>query len=325
MARMIEPDDLDFSAYMRQTDAAVKVRKASAFSESLAELFVPRMRGASFTAMHTTKLGRELEYRPGEVTVYAGFNGHRKSIFTGQVAIDLCAQNKRVLVASLEMMPAMTLARMARQALAEARPSKPATDRFARWTDDRLWLFDHVGRLTPAHCLAVLRYFADELDGEHVFLDSMMMVCASEEHLDEQKQFMTDLVRVAQETGLHVHLVAHCRKPQDETRPPTKYDLRGSAAISDQAHNIVMIWANKAKAQKVRDGNADEDDMGKPDALVLVEKQRNGEFEGRLAMWFEPASMRFCNDRLSAVDAFPELDAMHAHTTNDDYPEDFRP
>lgn len=325
MARMIEPDDLDFAAYMQQTEASVKVRKASAFAEALAQHFVPRVHGASVTAMHTTKLGRELEYRPGEVTVYAGFNGHRKSIFTGQVAIDLCAQGKRVLVASLEMLPAMTLSRMARQALAEARPGKPATDRFSRWTDDRLWLFDHVGRLTPAHAIGVLRYFADELQGEHVFLDSMMMVCASEEHLDEQKQFMTDLVRVAQETGVHVHLVAHCRKPQDETRPPTKYDLRGSAAISDQAHNIVMIWANKAKAQKVRDGHADEEDMNKPDALVLVEKQRNGEFEGRLAMWFEPASLRFCNDRFSPVDPFPDLAGMRQPVYHDEPQEDFRP
>ena len=64
------------------------------------------------------------------------------------------------------------------------------------------------------------RYFAEELGGSHVVIDSMMMVCASEEHLDEQKQFVTDLVRLSQETGLHVHLVTHCRKPQggDESR-----------------------------------------------------------------------------------------------------------
>lgn len=301
---MIEPDDIDFEAYLHQTDAAVKVRKASLFADELAKQFAPRDTSNFAPGMGSTKLGRDLEYRPGEVTVYAGFNGHKKSFFTGQVALDLCLQGQRVLMASLEMQPARTLARMARQCLAEVTPRRADTDRFAQWTDDRLWIFDHVGRIAPPQCLAVLKYFADELHGQHAFIDSMMMVCASEEHLDEQKQFMTDLVRVAQETGLHIHLVAHCRKPTDETRPPTKYDLRGSAALSDQAHNVVMVWANKAKAQKIREHRADEEDMGKPDALVIVEKQRNGEFEGRLSMWFDDVSLRFVNDRTSPVDAF---------------------
>jgi twinkle protein len=133
-----------------------------------------------------------------------------------------------------------------------------------------------------------------------VFIDSMMMVCASEESLDEQKQFMTDTVRFAQETGLHVHLVAHCRKPQQgEDRPPTKYDLRGSAAISDQAHNVVTVWANKAKKQK-----PDDDLAGDPDALVTVEKQRNGSYEGKVKLWFDDSSLRFCDDRTSAVEPY---------------------
>lgn len=303
MASMISPDDIDFRAYMHQTEASAKVRKASMFADELAAAFAPRDRSRRVPAMVSTKMGRELECRPGEVTVYAGYNGHRKSMFTGQVALDLCRQRRRVLLASLEMMPATTLARMARQATAQEIPIRRETDAFARWTDGRLWLFDHVGRLSPQQCVALLKFFANDLRGTDVFIDSMMMVCASEEHLDEQKQFMTDLVRVAQETQLHVHLVAHCRKPTDETRPPTKYDLRGSAAISDQAHNVVMVWANKAKADKVREGRADEDDYQKPDALICVEKQRNGTFEGKLSMWFDQQSLRFTNDRTTAVHA----------------------
>jgi twinkle protein len=100
-----------------------------------------------------------------------------------------------------------------------------------------------------------MRYFSEELHGTQVVVDSMMMVCESEESLDEQKQFTTDLVRVAQETGLHVHLVAHCKKPLDESKPPTKYDIRGSSAISDQVQNIVMVWANKAKKAAIEAAN----------------------------------------------------------------------
>lgn len=304
MAGMI-PDDLDFSAYMRSTECSAKVRAASAFADDLVASFDMGRARERDPEMFSTKLRGCLEFRPGEVTAWAGYNGHRKSMFTGQVALDLCVQRQRTLVVSLEMSPTRTLQRMVRQAMAAATPMRHQVEAFARWTDGRLWLFDHQGRITPDLCVALMRYFAQELQGRHVVVDSMMMVCASEESMDEQKQFMTDLVRVAQETELHVHLVTHCRKPQQgEDRPPTKYDLRGSAAISDQAHNVVTVWANRAKAAKLQQMQHDEEAMAQPDALVTVEKQRNGEFEGRLKLWFSGDSMRFSDERHVAVEPY---------------------
>lgn len=305
MAKVL-PDTIPWREYERSTEAAVKVREASVFAEELQAEFAPRRTDMPRAEMFSTKLRDVLEFRPAEVTCWAGYNGHRKSMFTGQAALDLCVQNERVLMASFEMQPARTLARMARQAAGTARPSVQWLQTFTRWSDDRLWLFDHLGRITPEQCLAVCRYFAEELKGTQVVIDSMMMVCASEEHLDEQKQFTTDIVRVAQETGLHIHLVAHCRKPQagGEDKPPSKYDLRGSAAISDQAHNVVTVWANKAKKAKLEANAHDESALTEPDALVTVEKQRNGIYEGRVKLWFDDASLRFCDDRSTRVEPY---------------------
>jgi len=304
MAELLR-DDIDFSAYERDTECKAKVRAASVFVDELAASFVPKPSGKRDPEMFSTKLRGALQFRPGEVTAWAGYNGHRKSMFTGQVALDLCVQRQRTLVVSLEMSPARTLQRMVRQAFALGMPMRHQVEAFSRWTDGRLWLFDHVGRISPDTCIALLRYFAQELQGRHVVIDSMMMVCASEEHLDEQKQFVTDLVRTAQETELHVHLVTHCRKPQQgEDRPPTKYDLRGSAAISDQCHNVVTVWANKAKASKLQQQPGDEEALAQPDAMVTVEKQRNGEFEGRLKLWFSGDSMRFSDERHTAVEPY---------------------
>lgn len=306
MARMIEPDDIDFEAYERLTDAAAKVRPASLYSELLDQQFAERVPGARRPRMSSTKLGGCLEFRPGEVTVWAGYNGHRKSMALGQSIIDLCTQQERALVMSFEMLPAVTLARMCRQVWGTGAPSKGKRDAFMRWTDNRLWIFDHMGRFSPAKCLAVLRYFAEELQGAQVVIDSMMMVCESEESLDEQKQFTTDLVRVAQETGLHVHLVAHCKKPLDESKPPTKYDIRGSSAISDQVQNIVMVWANKAKkaATEAANGNPDEKWLEQPDAMLCLDKQRNGSFEGKLKLWWDEASFRFTNERTTPIEPY---------------------
>jgi twinkle protein len=268
-----------------------RLRKASSYD--LRPEFRPPD-GVKPPSMFSTKLRGGLEFRPGELTCWAGYNGHRKSMFAGQVALDLIAQKKRVLIASFEMHATATLARMARQAWATDAPSDSELGAFGQWTDGKLWMFDHSGRMAPSKCLAMCRYFAMEKMGHHVIVDSLMMVCASEESMDEQKQLITDLVRMAQETNLHVHLVAHCRKPQDETKPPTKYDLRGTAAISDQAHNVVTIWANKAKKARMEEG--DLMSINDPDAMVSVEKQRNGRWEGRAKLWFDERSMRFCDD-----------------------------
>jgi twinkle protein len=309
MAEYLSADEIDFRVYTRSTDAAVKVRRASQFADDVKAAFAPRPRGARKAEMFSTKLRSVIEFRPGEVTCWAGYNGHRKSMFAGQVTLDLCVQRERVLAASFEMLPAQTLARMARQAFAARTPTDDQVDHFASWTDGRLWIFDHMGRITPDQCIAVCRYFASEKKGTQIVLDSMMMICASEESLDEQKQFMTDLVRLAQESGLHIHLVAHCRKPQNgEDRPPTKYDLRGSAAISDQAHNIITVWSNKAKRAAVEKGEASTK-LSEPDALVTIEKQRNGAWEGRLNLWFDEMNLRFCDDGLSRVEPYELQDA----------------
>lgn len=300
------PDTMDFSAYEQATEAGVKVRRASAFSDQLLAEFAHRPPGSRKPEMFSTKLRDRIEFRPGEMTAWAGYNGHRKSMFAGQVSLDLCVQRERVLMASFEMAPSTTLARMAKQAFACDRPALDSLQRFSKWTDDRLWIFDHVGRIRPSLCIAVLRYFADELKGTQAFIDSMMMVCESEESLDEQKQFTTDLVRTAQETGLHIHLIAHCRKPQagGEDKPPSKYDLRGSAAISDQAHNVVTVWSNKAKTAALEKDPHDAKAQAEADAFITVEKQRNGKWEGRAKLWFHEASMRFCDDRTSLVEPY---------------------
>lgn len=159
MAKLL-PDSLDFAAYEQETECQVLVRPASLFADDLEAEFEPSRRKPAPT-MRSTKLAHAIEFRPGEVTVWAGYNGHRKSMFTGQVMLDLCAQRQRSLVMSLEMAPSKTLGRMAKQACATDLPNRARREQFMRWTDGKLWIFDFVGRLTPSKCLAVLRYFAD--------------------------------------------------------------------------------------------------------------------------------------------------------------------
>jgi twinkle protein len=320
VAKTLTLDSIDFAEYERDTEAQAKVKAASVYAEEVVQHFAL---DDDKPVMPTviSKLKGKIEFRPGEVTAWAGYNGHRKSMYLGQVALDLTRQRQKILIASMEMQPHRTLARMSRQASAVRWPSPKWVRGFSDWTDDKLWLFDHMGRITPSQMIAVCRYFKDKLGGQHVVIDSLMMVCASEEHLDEQKQFVTDICRVAQETDLHVHVVAHCRKPQNgDEPPPSKYDIRGTAAISDQVGNVVTVWANKQKVKALEKDPHDSEWLAKPDAYVTVEKQRNGEWEGRAQFWFHPDSLRFCDDRVSEVmpmlntGDFKRSEGMEYHT-----------
>ncbi len=302
----LSPDDIDFAAYERDTECKVKVRPASVFAEELDAEFTLRTTTRK-SIMWSTKLRNAIEFRPGEVSVWAGFNGHRKSMFTGQVALDLCQQRERTLVMSLEMPPRKTLARMAMQACASDLPTYERRREFMRWTDDRLWLFDHIGRLVPIKCMAVCLYFREQLEGRHVFIDSFMKVVQSEESMDEQKQMVGDLCDLAKETGLHLHLVAHCRKPNGggEDKPPTKYDIKGSGAISDQSHNVLMVWENKAKRAEAEKSQPRPEVMALPDGIVSIEKQRNGSVEGKFGLWFDSRTLRFVDSYASPVEPYP--------------------
>lgn len=298
----IAADAIDFEAYRRHAQCKAKVKGPGEYHEALlAELSADMSSHAPRPFSH--KLGRVLEFRPGEVTAWAGYSGHRKSMYTGQLALELGMQGSKTLVASFEMTPVKTLARMAAQFCGRERPSPDQIGAFMARTDRGVWLFDHQGRCGTEEMLAVCAYFADELKGSQVFIDSMMMVCNSEESLDEQKQFATDLVRLAQETGLHVHLIAHCRKPSsgDESNPPGKHDLRGTAAITDQCSNVVTVWANKPKQARLSDNPDDYAAQQEPDAVLNVCKQRNGRWEGKLKLHFHESSMRFMDERAERV------------------------
>lgn len=297
-------DAVDLAAYGRTSGVEAKVRKASDFGSAMYNSFEPRAAGVpDAPGFLLNDLRRRIRFRPGEVTAWSGFNGHRKSLLTSQLLLDCCVQRVPSLAMSFEMLPVETLSRMTRIAAGVATPSRDYRGAFSRWTDGRFWILDHLGRYTADETLAVCRYFAQELGGRQVVIDSMMMVCASEEHLDEQKQFVTDCVTTAQETGLHIHLVTHARKG-DETKPPSKYDIRGSSAISDQVANVVMVWSDKAKKERVANKLDDEATRAKPDAIVKIEKQRNGSFEGSVALWWDEASLRFLGDRTSPIEPY---------------------
>ena len=298
MEGLVEFDDIDWELWQEETAPKRRIKEKSHYAEQIKEYFEGSLikRGSSIP---WDEHGFFVGIRPSEVSVWAGINGHGKSLLLGQVALSLTAQDQKCLIASFEMRPEITLARMARQATGMKIPSPMALMQFHDWKKDHMYLLDHHGMIDANSMLAVCRYAAGELGVQHVVIDSLMKCVKGEDDFNGQKDFVNSLCAIAQDTGLHIHLVHHMRKGADEKHLPGKFDLKGSGSITDQVDNVFIVWRNKGKAQdRQENGVVDE---STPDALLICEKQRNGEWEGRMPLWFEPDSQQYVKEQFGRI------------------------
>ena len=301
---VIAQDDIDFSVYLQVTDHQQKVKSASLYVQALLDRMANPIREKR-VFMPWLKTRDLIQFRPGEVTVWGGPNGSGKSLVTGQVALSLCAQNEKVCIASFEMKPMKTLERMGRQWTAmsltdEFNLSNPEARRivideyeqFRDWTDTRMWLYDQQGTVQWKQVCAVARYCAKELGITQFFVDNLGKCVSGEDDFNGQKAFVDELCSIARDHNMHIHLVHHIKKPATENARPTKYDFKGTGAITDQPDNVIAVWRNKDKERKLQDGKPVP--ITEPDTLLIVDKQRNGEgWEGNIALYYDKVSQQF--------------------------------
>ena len=288
---IVHASDIELADYMVDPDFSAHVRTADDYLAQLKRIFAGTERTEPCACLGWSKVGDKLGFRPEEVTLWAGSNGSRKSMLVGQLVLDLAQQAYGSLTISLEMPARKTLERMFRQAAGVAQPGSADCDLAASVMRDRVYLFDHVGSMGIERLGAVLRWARAKLPVQHVVVDSMTKVVRGDDDYSAQKDFVDRMCELAKETGLHLHIVVHNRKPSDTfERMPTKWDIKGSSSVTDLAHNIVVLWRNRAKE------SAGDKDPDAPDQILDVQKQRNGAFEGKLRLWFDPNSLQFLQD-----------------------------
>jgi len=288
MAHILKADVIDFSAYMEETDTAHNVRSAASYADQVTEYFHGEelYRGCMLPWKKThDKLG----FLPGEVTLWGGMSGHGKSAILGQACTEFARTGKRIVIASMEMKPMITLARMCRQEYGRV-PSVEEIRQFHTWSDKKLWLYDQQGAVKSERMLAVLRYSVEVLKADHFVIDSLMKCGMAEDDYTAQKHFVDQLCATAMDGNMHVHLVAHSRKSRDEFTPPGKMDVKGTGSITDQVSNVITVWRNKKKEADAANGIYA---GSEPDCLLICDKQRNGEWEGKIGLFFNQDRMRF--------------------------------
>lgn len=279
-----------------------ELKSAAMFTEQvIAGFYPPDGQEAGLTLPWPKSVGKLL-FRPAELSVFCGINGHGKSQLIGQIVLSSLQQGARICIASLEMKPTRLLMRLTRQAGALEKPSPEYIKAIHQWYQDKLWIFDLVGIAKVDQLLNVFEYARQRYGVDMFVIDSMLKCGIAEEDLNAQKAFIERLCDFKNLHNCHIHLVVHPRKGMDENKAPGKLDMKGSGAISDLADNCFTVWRNKAKSEKLQilatqGQTPDQDLIESPDCLFICDKQRNGEWEGKLALWFDTKSYQFLNQR----------------------------
>lgn len=244
----------------------------------------------------------------GEVSVWAGINGHMKSMILGQVAM-WASRDTTIGIASFEMPVAVTLRRMVHQAAGTDQPDIRFANDFMTWAGERMWFYNRLDSVPAARVLACVLHMGETLGCKLVVIDSLMM-CGVTDDMEKERKFMAQLTALAKSLKIHVALVHHVRKPAkgDDSYIPTRFDVKGNGAIVDLASTLFLCWNNKKKKRmesileqggKLSPDDQDEYDNA-PDQLLIVAKHRHGSFEGSIPLWVHP-SMQFTPDSRKRV------------------------
>jgi twinkle protein len=232
------------------------------------------------------------------VSILAGVNGHGKSEAAGHITLGAMEQGERACIASMEFRPGRWLHRLTRQAAGLSDPSQPYIRAIHEWYSGRLWVFDVVGTAKADRIFEVFAYARRRYGITLFVIDNLAKCGFNEDDYNGQKAFVDRLTDFAKENDCHVLLVAHMRKRDDETKIAGKLDIKGTGALTDMADSVLIVWRNKGKEHKIRKAEhrgeeVPEDVLGKPDAVIRCEKQRNGEDEPMAALWFCRKSHQF--------------------------------
>ena len=287
--QVLTHDDIDFSVYMKESDPGEKVRPASEYFTDVMHAISPAFDTPEYPKLPFADAW--LYFAPGEVTIWGGFNNSGKSAIQGQVLAQFALQGQKACIASFEMKPAKTLARIVKQMTGSAQPHAELVKNLLGQTDGKLWLYDQQGTVDKEKMIAVIRYCAQELGCQHIAIDSLMKCVKGTDDYNGQKDFVDRLTACARDLNIHIHLVAHLKKGEGDERMPTRMDISGTGAISDLVDNVILVWRNKKKERDNDSGKVVQETD--PDSVLIVDKQRNGEWEGRVKLWYDKTTLKF--------------------------------
>lgn len=266
--------DKEVAGYMSKRDNQehLKIKRPSEYLDAVESYFSDDLTGG--IELPFDKTVYDFKVRLGEVSLVTGYSGHGKSAWLNFVMLHLMKHEKSM-IASFEMLPKATLGRMCQQT-GEANPNYEYIKDFLGQLEHKLYLYDPEGETSSSKVLEVIYYAAEKLNVKLMVIDSLMKCGINEDDLNGQKAFANKIAVAARDLGIHIFLVAHSRKTADEHGRASKFDVAGSANLTNLVDNVFSVHRNKAREEEALNSGLNSDIMNQPPCTVYLLKQRHG-------------------------------------------------
>ncbi len=311
-AAITEAESLDPEGLKRPID----------FTDDVLKLFWPVSGKPVGFEMPYVAMRDKLRFRPGEVTLWSGASGAGKSQILSDCSVDWIRQGSQICISSLEMRAPSLLKRMCRQVVGIEKPSPAAVEESLRWMSEGLLVYDMTGKASVDVLIEVFDYARAKYGCDQFIVDSLMRLGLASDDYSGQEKAVYRLVDWTVSSGIHLHVVAHARKGGAQSLAPETEDIKGAMEIGANAFNILTVWRNRdiedatRKALEAKDegrgkaffeglkksnkhfGGKDFDELyanllNSAGVVLNVAKQRNGDFEGKIGLFFDEKSYRY--------------------------------
>ena len=264
----------------RGTVTPRNLSKPSDFDERVYEQFFERKENEYGYALPFEYV---LRLRPGETTLFTGDNGSGKTSMLSLMAIVVAKQlqeGETVVVASMEMLPEVTLWIMVRQLLGENLRERTAENitklvQALAWLNKRVRLYNYWGITDKKDLMNTFRFAADQHQGKFFIIDNMMKVGIADDDYAAQGYFIQEVCDFSMHRKVHTVVVVHENKGDGST----KQKVRGSKQLTDAPNNLVKMERNEKKAQKLEDLKAE------LAAGTMSQDEYNRALEGQRKVW----------------------------------------
>jgi twinkle protein len=272
------------------------LRRPRDYEGKVIHLFWPAHGEPEGYRMPYGKLTDKLLFRPAELTLWSGASGSGKSQIISDCIPGWVKQGSRVCLASLEMKGEQTLRRMIKQTGGVDRPTPQFIPRVLDYLDTGLLLYERVGKAGVGPLLEVFDYARAKYGCDQFVIDSLMRLGIAQDDYNGQEKAVFQMVDWTIANGVHLHLVAHSRKGERGQGAPETEDIKGAMEIGANAFNIVTVWRNRRHEEELQAAKTEADRREldeKPGVILNVAKQRNGDFEGKVGLWFDQTTYRY--------------------------------
>ncbi len=277
---ILKRTDVDFKAWIHPEEKNRLLTPAD-FEEPLYDFMHKRADGIGMP-LPWEKVSTRVRFPPG-VTAWTGITHHGKTLLLKLLAQFGMKVGEPFAIASFEEDPPELLSDMCQQAAHTDKPTREFVKAWAQWGKDKLVIYDRQSKIKPEMLVGVANYCAATFGTKHFVIDSLMRLDMRGDDYDSQNDFFNLLSAAARASKIHFHVVCHARKGNDESKPLSIMDIKGTGDIINQADKIIQVWRNKDK-QSPADA----------DGVMIVHKQRGKpNWLGSVNLWHDNVSKQF--------------------------------